>query len=158
MHFLPIRMAPQTAQSADRWQIAPLFIIIVPHLATHGSPCCQYLLCVFWNLVTAKLMFFLIDLNVCLQNAFVPLQQSTTVGTFANNIGALRATLSKAADEVPLISADGTPSIVTANSNGIAFSRTPQVTAPRAEYDAPTLFCMRASSCNILCSQEFVSP
>ena len=49
------------------------------------------------------------------------------MGTFADKIGALRAALSGAADETPLISADGTPSIVTADSNAIAFSRTPQV-------------------------------
>ena len=67
------------------------------------------------------------DCGCLLQNAFIPLQQSTTVGTFADKIGALRALLSGADDETPLISADGTPSIVTADSNAIAFSRTPQV-------------------------------
>lgn len=60
------------------------------------------------------------------QNAFIPLQQSTTVGIFADKIGALRALLSGADDETLLISADGTPSIVTADSNAIAYSRTPQ--------------------------------
>jgi len=62
-----------------------------------------------------------------LQNAFIPLQQSTTVGTFADKIGALRATLSGADDETLLISKNGTPSIVTADSDAIAYSRTPQV-------------------------------
>jgi hypothetical protein len=64
--------------------------------------------------------------NQLAQNSFIPLQQSTTVGTFANKISALRATLSGAADETPLISANGTPNIVTADANAIAFSRTPQ--------------------------------
>ncbi len=51
----------------------------------------------------------------------------TTVGEFADKIGAVRALLSGADDETPLIAADGTPSIVTADSNAIAYSRTPQV-------------------------------
>lgn len=64
-----------------------------------------------------------------LQNAFIPLQQVTTVGEFANRIGAVRALLSGANDETPLINAQGTPSLVTADSNAIAYSRTPQVQA-----------------------------
>ena len=62
-----------------------------------------------------------------LQNSFIPLQQVTTVGEFANRIGAVRALLSGEDDETPLIGADGTPSLVTADSNAIAYSRTPQV-------------------------------
>jgi len=64
--------------------------------------------------------------NQLAANAFIPLQQSTTVGTFADKIGALRATLSGADDETLLISKNGTPSIVTADSDAIAYSRTPQ--------------------------------
>ena len=66
-------------------------------------------------------------LPALLQNSFIPLQQVTTVGEFANRIGAVRALLSGADDETPLIGADGTPSLVTADSNAIAYSRTPQV-------------------------------
>ena len=64
---------------------------------------------------------------ILMQNSFIPLQQATTVGEFADKIGAVRALLSGADDETPLIAADGTPSLVTADANAIAYSRTPQV-------------------------------
>lgn len=78
-----------------------------------------------------------------LQNAFIPLQQATTVGEFANRIGAARALLSGENDETLLIGPTGTPSIVTADSNAIAYSRTPQVslsicrTIPRGLESSP---------------------
>ena len=64
------------------------------------------------------------------QVAGFPLQQTqTTVGEFANKISALRAKLSGKDDDVGIIAADGTPRLVTRDSNGIAYSRTPQVMA-----------------------------
>ena len=63
----------------------------------------------------------------CVQNGFIPLEQSTNVTTFANNISALRAKLSGAADDFGITFPDGTNRIVTADENAIAFSRTPEV-------------------------------